>query len=99
MPDHFYVYPAYLTRGSPRGAGRRIPDSAAVKDVTVDEILRAAKRMGYRAEVEAEKQYPRDVPRALGRVKVMKREGISKAKFLRQLAAELPKVRPPGGPH
>ncbi len=97
MPDHFYVYPAYLARGGSRSSGRRVPEAKTVKDVTVEEIAQAAKRLGYKAEVETEKQYPRTVPSLAGRVKVSKRSGVSKAKFLRLVAVEVEKQRAPGG--
>jgi signal recognition particle subunit SEC65 len=99
MPDHFYVYPAYLIGGRSRSEGRRVADRVTLKEITADEIVQAAKRLGYKAEAEAEKQYPRDVPAYSGRVKVVKREGVSKAKFLRELASELEKLRSLGGRH
>ena len=94
MPDHFYVYPAYLGRGLSRREGRRLPDLDALTDVTTEEILLAAKRLGFKAEVEAEKQYPRRFFTYDGRVKVMKRVGTTKAAFLRAVAAEVKKHRP-----
>lgn len=97
MPDHFYVYPAYLARGRSRSEGRRLPEEASLKDITVEEIVQAAKRLGYRADAEGDKQYPRDVPSYVGRVKVAKHAGVSKAKFLRLVAAELARVRAGGG--
>lgn len=93
MPDHFYVYPGYLARGASRAEGRRVPPSATIPDVTVEDIAEAAKRLGYRVEVEANKQYPRTVPSFAGRVKVAKHAGVSKSKFLRQVAAEVEKHR------
>jgi signal recognition particle subunit SRP19 len=97
MPDHFYVYPAYLGRGLSRTEGRRIPESETLAEVTAEEIAQAAKRLGYRAEVEAEKQYPRTVPTSVGRVKVTKRSGVTKAEFLRLVTDELRKARGAGG--
>jgi signal recognition particle subunit SRP19 len=98
MPDHFYVYPAYLGRGLSRSDGRRVPETETLAEVTAEEIAQAAKRLGYRAEVEAGKQYPRDVPTLGGRVKVTKRSGVTKAKFLRLVSGELRKSRGAGGP-
>lgn len=98
MPDHFYVYPAYLGRGLSRAEGRRVPESETLSDVTAEEIAQAAKRLGFRAEVEAGKQYPRDVFPSAGRVKVTKRNGVTKAKFLRLLTGEVRKTRGTGGP-
>ena len=99
MPDHFYVYPGYLARGVSRASGRRVPAAVTVTDVTVEDIAQAAKRLGYRAEVEADKQYPRTVPSFTGRVKVTKRAGVTKAKFLRLVAAEVEKLRGAAGKH
>jgi signal recognition particle subunit SEC65 len=97
MPDHFYVYPAYLGRGLSRAEGRRVPEPETLAEVTAEEIAQAAKRLGYRAEVEAGKQYPRDVLTAAGRVKVTKRGGVTKARFLRLVTGELRKTRGTGG--
>ena len=94
MPDHFYVYPAYLDRGSSRSVGRRVPAAAAPTDVTLDEILAAAQGMGYKAAAEPDKQYPRQFHTYSGRVKVTKRPGTSKARFLHDLAVEIGRRRP-----
>jgi signal recognition particle subunit SEC65 len=96
MPDHFYVYPAYLGRGLSRRDGRRLPEADALTDVTTEEILESAKRLGYRAEVESDKQYPRRFFTYAGRVKVSKRSGTTKASFLRALAADVRQHRPAG---
>jgi signal recognition particle subunit SRP19 len=93
MPDHFYVYPSYLDRGLSRAEGRRIPEPEAVGDLTVEEIARAAQRLGFRAEVESAKQYPRRAWSGGGRVKIAKRSGTTKAGFLRPLAREIRKLR------
>ena len=96
MPDHFYVYPAYVGRGLTRKDGRRIPEADAVADVTTEEILQAAKRLGFKAEAEPDKQYPRRYFAYAGRVKILKRSGTTKAAFLRAVAAEVRKQRPAG---
>jgi len=96
MPDHFYVYPAYLGRQLSRRAGRRLTAAEAVADVTTEEIFQAAKRLGYKVEVEAEKQYPRRFFAYEGRVKVTKKGGATKTSFLRAVAADVKKHRPAG---
>jgi|SRR5271157_1411218 len=93
MPDHFYVYPAYLGRGLSRKGGRRVREPDSLPDLTAEEIVAAAKRLGFRVEVEAEKQYPRRFFDYAGRVKVGKKAGTTKARFLKDLAAELHKLR------
>jgi signal recognition particle subunit SRP19 len=93
MPDHFYVYPAYLGRGLSREGGRRVPEAESLTDLTAEEIVEAAKRLGFRAELEAQKQYPRRFFDYSGRVKVTKKGATTKARFLRQLAVELARHR------
>ena len=97
MPDYFYVYPGYLARGASRAEGRRVPTPVTVIDITVEDIAGAAKRLGYHVEVEAGKRYPRTVPSLAGRVKVTKKAGISKARFLRLVAAEVDTQRSTAG--
>jgi len=97
MPDHFYVYPAYLGRGLSRRDGRRLPASLALVEVSAEELVQAAKRLGYRAEVENEKHYPRQFFTYAGRVKVTKKAGTSKSGFLRAVAAELARARAAAG--
>ncbi|HYA58583.1 MAG TPA: signal recognition particle subunit SRP19/SEC65 family protein [Thermoplasmata archaeon] len=97
MPDHFYVYPAYLEKGLHRSNGRRVPEAEALVDPTSEEIVQAARRLGFRAEVEADKDYPARDYAFAGRVKVTKRAGTSKAKFLRVVISEVRKLRATAG--
>jgi len=97
MPEFFYVYPAYLGQGLSRADGRRVVAGDALAELTVDEIAQAAKRLGYKAEVQTDKQYPRDTSSLVGRVKVAKHAGVTKTQFLHLLTAELRARRPPRG--
>jgi signal recognition particle subunit SEC65 len=94
MPDHFYVYPAYLSKDLPRALGRRVPIGGALAEVTAEEIVQAARALGFKAEVEADKQYPRQFHTYAGRVKVVKKSGVSKSRFLAQVAQEIRRQRP-----
>ena len=89
MPDHFYVYPAYLDRQFSRRAGRRVPGPTASEEVTVERIVAAARTLGFTAEAEPAKQYPRQSHAYAGRVKVAKKNGVSKARALREIAHAL----------
>ena len=86
MPDHFYVYPSYLRKRTLRRTGRRVPAALALAEVTAQEIAEAAGRLGYRAEVEPSKNYPREAHLAEGRVRIAKRAGASKPAARRQIA-------------
>ena len=96
MPDHIYVYPGYLSKGRSRADGRRVPEPAAVEEPTIEAIVAAAQRLGYTAEPEADKQYPRRFYEYAGRVKISKRKGgVSKTKLLRLLAEQIQRAPPP----
>ena len=96
MPEHYYVYPAYLEK-LPRSEGRRVRAEDGLVDVKVEEIADAARRLGAKAELESDKQYPRRCFTYAGRVKVTKRAGTSKARFLQSLAREIKRQRAQGG--
>lgn len=89
MPEHFYVYPSYLRRKGSRSVGRRVPLTLAAPDVTVEEIAEAARRLGFTAEEEPAKLYPREAHLFEGRVKIMKRPGASKTRAIHEIAAAL----------
>lgn len=89
MPDHFYVYPSYLRKKGSRASGRRVPADLAVGEVSLEAILAAAQQLGYKAELEAGKAYPREAHLHEGRVKVTKKAKRSKAGVLRELAQAL----------
>jgi len=97
MPDHFFVYPAYVTRSSSRTLGRRVPASVAVEEATLDAIVETAAALGFVAVAEPDKHYPRQVHRYAGRVRVTKKPGVTKSAFLRQLAERLPRGKPAKG--
>jgi signal recognition particle subunit SEC65 len=89
MPDHFYVYPSYLKRSVPRSEGRRVPASEAVGgDLTAEAMADAGRALGFKVEVEP-KHYPKEAWRAEGRIKVLKKKGVTKGQFMVRLAHEL----------
>jgi signal recognition particle subunit SRP19 len=94
MPDHFYVYPEYVDRSIPRANGRRVPADIAPSSVTLEELLAATTALGFRATAESEKHYPARSFAYAGRVKVTKRAGTTKARFLVEVAKEIVRRRP-----
>ncbi len=95
MPDHVYVYPAYLAKDGSRADGRRVPATRAPPSATVEQILAAAKSLGLRAEAEPDRGYPREGRSEAGRVKVTKKAGLTKTRMLRMLADEIRKTGTP----
>jgi signal recognition particle subunit SRP19 len=96
MPDHFFVYPTYLNRTTTRALGRRVPQSTAVPDATIEEIVEVAKALGFTVVAEPDKQYPRQFFERPGRVRVTKQPGTSKTAFLRRVSTELARRRAAG---
>jgi signal recognition particle subunit SEC65 len=89
VPDHFYVYPSYLRSKASRAAGRRVPTPLALSEVTAEEIADAARRLGFTAEAEPGKLYPREAHRFEGRAKITKKGGSTKTTVLKQIAEML----------
>ena len=80
------VYPAYFDAAYSRSEGRRVPESSAVEEPTVDEIAKAVQQVGYDAVVERDKSYSREYePR--GRVLVQGAEDASKNDLVQAIAA------------
>lgn len=98
MPDHVYVYPGYLAKTGSRSDGRRVPAELAVKELTLETIVAAATRLGFKATAEPERNYPRLAHEYAGRVKIVKKAGVPKTRLLRLLAEEIHRSTPGGGP-
>jgi signal recognition particle subunit SRP19 len=97
VPEHFYVYPSYLKKKASRSAGRRVPDAVAVGEVTPEEIVAAAKALGFEATAEPARHYPREAHLFEGRVRVAKKGPVAKTAFLRQLAERIRTTPRPEG--
>jgi signal recognition particle subunit SEC65 len=89
VPEHFYIYPTYLRRKGSRADGRRVPAAIAPAEASPEAIVEAARRLGFTAEAEPAKLYPRQSHLFEGRVKVAKKAGTKKAAALRQIAERL----------
>ena len=94
MPDHIYVYPAYLAKTGSRAEGRRVSAAHAPPSCTVDQIVAAATTLGFKAQAEPGRGYPRQGVAEPGRVKVTKKSGVSKTQLLRLLADEIRRAGP-----
>jgi signal recognition particle subunit SRP19 len=80
------VYPAYIDADLSRSEGRRVPESDAVSEPTVDEIAKAVQQVGYDAVIERDKTYSREYEER-GRVLVQGAEDASKNDLVQAIAA------------
>lgn len=86
------IWPAYLDSEVTRSKGRRVPESLAVSDPTVDEIAAAVQQVGYDAVIERDLTYPREFePR--GRVLVKDADDASKNDLVQAVAAYVTALR------
>lgn len=86
------IWPAYLDSEVSRSKGRRVPESLAVPEPTVDEIAAAVQQVGYDAVIERDLTYPREYePR--GRVLVKDADDASKNDLVQAVAAYVTALR------
>lgn len=84
------VYPQYIDSRKSRNEGRRIPLSYAVPSPRVEEIVRAAEKLGLNPVIE-ESKYPREWWTSEERVIVDKKN--SKLKTLKLIAEKINEMR------
>ncbi|ELZ91462.1 SRP19 protein [Haloferax mucosum ATCC BAA-1512] len=80
------IYPAYLDASLSRSEGRRVSQSAAVEDPTVDEVAKAVQQVGYDAVIERDKRYSREFE-TRGRVLVNNADDATKNDIVQAAAA------------
>lgn len=87
------IWPAYFDADRSRSEGRRVPESLAVADPTVDEIAEAVRQVGYDAVIEPDLAYPRDPQANTGRVAVKNADDSGKSDLLQGVAAYVQVLR------
>jgi len=90
-PFHVY-WPQYFDIKRSRSEGRRLSKKFAVDKVSADIIAKAAKRLGYKAELESNYKYPRSWYDEPGRV-LIDTKGKKKSKVLLEVAKEIRKLK------
>lgn len=81
------IWPLYLEGSLPRSDGRRIPKHLARRNITVEEIFRAAQELGLNPELQRNAAHPRIPWRKTGLVLVDKK--MPKTKLLKELARRI----------
>ena len=90
-PFHIY-WPQYFDLKRSRSNGRRLPKKYAVDKVSLELIGKAARRLGYTAEIEQDYRYPKTWWDDPGRV-LIDTKGKKKSKVLLEVAKEIQKMR------
>jgi signal recognition particle subunit SRP19 len=83
------LYPEYFTGKYTRAEGRRVSKKLAKPSPTVEDLAKAAKKLGLSPVVEKDKSYPRFWYEKRGRVLVEKK--MPKTELLKKISKALPK--------
>ncbi len=84
------LWPVYFEASKSRSEGRKVPAHLAVKKVTAEAVLKAAKAAGYEAELDPNAKHPACWFESSGRVLVRTNE--KKTVVLRKVALQLKRV-------
>ncbi len=83
--DTVVLWPRYFDRSVSRAAGRRVPKAMAVKRPDAAWVNSAAKKAGYKPELQAKVRHPAMPWKIMGRVLVVSEDG--KEQVIRKVAA------------
>ncbi|MFW9864484.1 MAG: signal recognition particle subunit SRP19/SEC65 family protein [Candidatus Thorarchaeota archaeon] len=85
-------WPQYFDAKRSRSKGRRLPKKYAVDKINLNVIVKAAKNLGYNAEIEHHYKYSRSWWDDAGRV-IIDTKGKKKSKVLVEVAKEIRKLQ------
>lgn len=93
-PRKVVIWPFFFDSKLSRSEGRRVPRALSVKTPSLGEVAEAARRAGYRVEVDEKAKHPAHWFDYTGRVLVYTEE--RKTEVIRKIASELLKVKSSG---
>ena len=91
MKEKIVIWPAYLTAGKTKGAGRIVSRKNAVKSPKIEEIEKVARTLNLEPEVEKGKAYPKTHWEKSGRVLVNK--AGRKGEIVKEIAMAIKEMR------
>jgi signal recognition particle subunit SRP19 len=91
--NKIFLWSIYFDANKSRADGRRVPKKFAVSAPKLEEIQRAAKRLGMQPELVPDAAHPTSPWLKSGLLVVPKTETESKDKTLKKVAEELSKLR------
>lgn len=90
--DHVILWLDYFNKGLSRKEGRRVSKELAVFEPKIDELVRAAKSLGYKeVEVNENARYPKRWYQRSGYIMIEKDD--SKEIIIQEIAKELLNIR------
>lgn len=84
------VWPFYFDVNKSRSEGRKVPRNLAVKEPTLEKIVKAARKAGYKVKVEEGAKHPAHWYNKKGRIFVFSSE--KKTVIIRKIAEMLKKL-------
>ncbi|MFX1408910.1 MAG: signal recognition particle subunit SRP19/SEC65 family protein [Promethearchaeota archaeon] len=85
-------WPAYFDLKRSRAEGRRIPKKYAIERINTQDIVKAAKKLGYDTQFEGGYKYPKTWWDDPGRV-LIDIKGKQKSKVMLEIAKEIRKMQ------
>jgi signal recognition particle subunit SRP19 len=89
--DKIFLWPIYFDESASRNGGRRVSKKLAVSAPKVDELQRAAKRLGMQPELVSDATHPSSPWKKTGLITLPKTD--SKNKIVKKVAEELSSLR------
>ncbi|MCD6209200.1 MAG: hypothetical protein DRJ46_00925 [Thermoprotei archaeon] len=84
------IWPFYFDVNKSRSEGRKVPRNLAIKEPTLEKIVKAARKAGYKVEVEEGAKHPAHWYNEKGRIFVFSSE--KKTVIIRKIAKMLKKL-------
>ena len=93
--DYHVIWTVYFDSSRSRNLGRKVSKKLAVKNPTIEDLVKAVEKLGLEFEVFPDKKYPKTwfEDSCRGYVIVYKREGLSKTKLLRMISEKLREIK------
>lgn len=93
MPDKdmLVIWPLYFDVNRSRSEGRAVSLNDAIKEPSIDDIITAALKSGFKPEIEREKRHPKNWHESAGRILVLKKG--PKSEVLKKIARSLKSKR------
>jgi len=85
--DKVVIWPIYFDLSRTRGEGRAVSEEHAVKDPTLEDLISAARKAGFKPEIEREKKHPSQWYEGSGRILIYKAE--PKSAILKKISQAL----------